>query len=86
MNLERNVLQFSRDQINDKYGVKEWKVGNGPVYVNDVLYGKFLRENGLTDHKGAEITKSDLPSLEGISTSNQPNVIKRYHFLQRTRL
>jgi hypothetical protein len=89
MNLEKNVYRLTRAQLSDKHGVDDWHSSYRPhneVYVDDVLYGRFLREHGLTDQKGAEITEDDLPSLESISKSNKPDVLKRYSAMQRARL
>ncbi len=89
MNLEKNVYRLTRVQLSEKHGVDDWHSSyrvNNEVYVDDVLYGRFLREHGLTDQKGAEITEADLPSLESVFKSNQPDVLKRYSALQRGRL
>jgi len=89
MNLEKNVYRLTRVQLSEEHGIDDWHSSyrvNNDVYVDDVLYGRFLRENGLTDQKGAEITEADLPNLESIGKSNQPDVLKRYSAMQRARL
>ena len=90
MNLEKNVYRLTRAQLSEKYGVDDWHSSyhrrRGEVFADDVLYGRFLREHGLTNQEGAEITEADLPSLESIFKSNHPEVLKRYSALQRGKL
>jgi hypothetical protein len=84
MNLEKNVYRLTRAQLSEKHSVNDWHSSyrvNGEVYVDDVLYGRFLREHGLTDQRGAQITEADLPQLDGGNS-----VMSRYKTLQRGRL
>jgi hypothetical protein len=85
MNLEKNVYRLTRAQLVEKHGIANWfderTRHDGEVFVDDVLYGRFLRENGLTNQRGAEITEADLPSLTGGNS-----VMSRYKTLQRARL
>ena len=85
LNLDKSVYRLTRAQLIDKYGIENWNDGrsrhDGEVFVDDVLYGRFLRENGLTEQKGSEITEADLPKLDG-----RNSVMSRYKTLQRARL
>lgn len=85
LNLDKSVYRLTRAQLIDKYGVENWNDDrsrhDGEIFVDDVLYGRFLREHGLTEQKGSEITETDLPELDGGNS-----VMSRYKTLQRARL
>jgi len=59
LEMDANVRRLTKAQIFDKYGIEE-KQRSPEVTSYDVSYGCFLRENGLTGQKGAEITEKDL--------------------------
>lgn len=82
------VFRLTRAQLSDRYAVSDWHSEYRPygLGVSDVLYGRFLRENGLTNQKGSEVTEEDLPSLRSIAESDQPDFLKRRELFQRERL
>ena len=63
-NLDNNISRLTREQLCQKYGIEEWR-SNKTKYVNDVLYARFLNENGLSDMPGAEVTEADLEPVSG---------------------
>jgi len=85
LNLDKSVYRLTRAQLLDKQGVENWNDDRsrfkGKVFVDDVLYGRFLREQGLTEQKGSDITEADLPQLD-----RGNDVYARYDALQRARL
>ncbi len=89
LDLDLNVYKLTRAQLSEKHKVDDWHLShrvNNKVYTPDVLYGIFLREHGLTNQKGIQLTEADLPSLESVFKSDQPDALKRYSVLQRARL
>ncbi|MBS3094305.1 hypothetical protein J4474_01435 [Candidatus Pacearchaeota archaeon] len=83
--LEKNVYRLTKAQLNRRYDIKDYRLSRPgrEIYPQDVHYGRFLRANGLFNEEGAKITEADLPSLESIFKSNQPDVMKKHALIQR---
>lgn len=60
--LRKNISRLTEQQILEPMGVESrWGRHKKEINIDDVHYGRFLREHGLTDMKGAEITEEDDP-------------------------
>lgn len=74
--LRKNVFRLTRDEILEKYGVEHWRHEN-KVYVDDVVYARFLRENDLDHRKEAAITEDDLPPITGNDVFARRDMVMR---------
>lgn len=78
--LRKNVFRLTRDEILEKYGVEHYRYGN-EVYVDDVVYARFLRDNDLGHRKEAAITEDDLPPITGNDVFARRDIMMRAAFL-----
>jgi len=65
LTLRRNVERLTREQLCEGYGIEDYmRKDNRKIDFTDVQYAQFLRENGMPDRKGAEITVEEDPMDE----------------------
>lgn len=69
-NLERNVYRLTREQLSNRHGIRDWSaVGswtpNDKIPTQDIIYGRFLKENGLLEGGAEYMTEesADVPSF-----------------------
>lgn len=66
--LRKCVYRLTRAEICMEYGFDPWwSTYETHTTCDDVVYGEFLRTHGLTNYHGADVTRADLPPLQGDS-------------------
>lgn len=62
LTLRKNVNRLTTELLCEDYSIKSrWLRDKREINHDDILYARFLRENGLSNRPGAEITEKDDP-------------------------